>query len=194
MKGIDISKWQKEVDYSKLKEQGIEFVIIRCGYGKESSQKDSMFEQHYQGLKNAGIKVGCYLYSYVTSLENSYKEAKNCLEFIKGKTFDLPVFYDLEDAKTSPMGKENITQCALNFCKTIEEAGYKAGVYANLNWFKNYINVKELINSGYAIWLAQWNNNGEVRHTADFKVDFLQYSDDGKIIGIPRESGSRLLL
>lgn len=188
MKGIDISKWQPDVDYQKLKEQGIEFVIIRCGYGKDASQKDSCFEKHYQGLKEAGIKVGCYLYSYVTSIENSYKEAENCLNLIKGKTFELPIFYDLEDKKTAPLGKDAITQCALNFCKTIKEAGYQSGVYANLNWFKNYINVKELINSGYTIWLAQWNTNGEVRHTADFKVDYLQYSDDGKIIGIPRSS------
>lgn len=86
-KGIDLSTYQTKVDYQKLKEQNIDFAIIRCGYGKDKNQKDKMFEQHYEGLKNVGIGVGAYLYSYCTSLENSYKEANNCLEFIKRKKF-----------------------------------------------------------------------------------------------------------
>ena len=90
-KGIDISTWQENVDYNKLKEQGIEFAIIRTGYGKNKSQKDKMFEKHYEGLKNANIKIGAYHYSYITSIEGAIQEAKNCLEFIKGKTFDLPI-------------------------------------------------------------------------------------------------------
>ena len=143
-KGIDISVWQKDVDYSKLKSQGIEFAIIRCGYGKNASQKDNMFEKHFEGLKKAGIKMGVYLYSYVTSIENAKLEAKNCLNFIKGKKFDLPVFYDLEDKLTKVLGKNIITNCALTFCEEIEKAGYKAGVYANLDWFTNYIDVWKL--------------------------------------------------
>lgn len=178
-KGIDISKYQKNVDYFKLKEQGIEFAIIRCGYGKESTQKDELFETHYKGLKEAGIKVGCYLYSYCTSLQNSILEAQNCLNFIKGKDFDLPIFYDLEDNKTKPLGKDIITQIALNFCEEIENAGYKAGVYANLDWFKNYIDVNK-ISEKYYIWLAQWTE----KHTADFRVDFWQYTDKGQVLGI----------
>ena len=177
-KGIDISKWNKEIDYSKLKEQGIEFAIIRCGYGKQSNQKDELFEQHYANLKANGIKVGCYLYSYCNAEENAKLEAENCLNFIKGKEFDLPVFYDLEDKVTKHLGKEKITNIALKFCEIIRNAGYKAGVYANLDWFKNYIDVKKLDNC--YIWLAQWADT----HSADFRVDFWQYTDSGKILGI----------
>lgn len=178
-KGIDISKYQRNVDYKKLKDQGIEFAIIRCGYGRELHQKDELFETHYKGLKEAGIKVGCYLYSYVTSLQNSILEAENCLKIIKGKQFELPIFYDLEDKITAPLGKDIITQCALNFCEEIENAGYKAGVYANLDWFKNYIDVNKLQDK-YYIWLAQWTE----KHTADFRVDFWQYTDKGQVLGI----------
>lgn len=177
-KGIDLSKWNRVTDYSKLKEQGVEFAIIRCGYGKLPTQKDELFEQHYANLKVNGIKVGCYLYSYCNAEENAVLEAENCLNLIKGKQFDLPIFYDLEDKVTKPLGKEKITNIALKFCEIIKNAGYNVGIYANLDWFKNYIDVTKLTNC--YIWLAQWGEN----HTADFNVDFWQYSDSGKISGI----------
>ena len=138
MKGIDISEWQENINYSKLKEQGIEFAIIRLGYGKQINQKDSMFETHFEGLKNAGIKVGAYLYSYAYVKEGAKLEAENTLEIIKGKQFDLPIFYDMEKSKQANLGKETLTTMANEWCRIIKNAGYKAGVYANLNWFKNY--------------------------------------------------------
>lgn len=180
IKGIDISCFQENVNYEKLKKDGIEFVIIRCGFGKNESQKDTMFEEHYRGLKKAGIKVGTYLYSYVTSEENAKLEAENCLKFIKGKQFDLPVFYDLEDKITQNLGKSKITKCAEIFCKEIEKAGYKAGVYANLYWFNNLINVNKLIKKKYKIWCAQYY----IKYTGKFPIDYWQYSSVGKVAGI----------
>ena len=178
MKGIDISKWQQNVDYSKLKSQGIEFAILRCGYGKDSSQKDSMFETHYKNLNEQGIKLGAYLYSYATSVENAKKEAENCLNFIKDKEFELPIFYDLEDKITKCLGKEIITKIAKTFCEIIENAGYKTGVYANLNWFTNFIDINEI--KQYKIWLAQWSNNP----TKNFNYQYWQFTSKGKIDGI----------
>lgn len=177
-KGIDISTFQKNVDYAKLKEQGIQFAIIRCGFGKNSSQKDAMFEEHYRGLKEQGIAIGTYLYSYATSPDNAIKEAENCLNFIKGKTFELPIFYDLEDSLVEKQGRVNITQSAINFCEKIEQAGYRAGIYANLYWFKNLIDISKV--DKYYIWLAQWSQT----HSADFRVDLWQYSSKGQILGI----------
>ena len=180
MKGIDLSCWQEKVNYLELKAQGIDFAIIRCGFGKNISQKDSKFEDHYAGLKYAGIKIGAYLYSYANTIEGAKVEAKNCLEFIKNKKFDLPIFYDLEDAKTTGnASKETITEMAKIFCEEIIKAGYQAGVYTNLNWFTNKITVKEL--EKYNIWLAQW---GTEKHSANFKVDIWQYTSKGKIKGI----------
>lgn len=179
-KGIDISVWQSNVNYSKLKEDNIDFAIIRCGYGKYNYQKDNMFEEHFQGLKNAGIKVGVYLYSYTTSVENSILEAKNCLEFIKDKEIDLPIFYDLEDKITKVLGKETITKCAIAFCEEIEKQGFKAGVYANLDWFTNYIDVNKLIEKDFKIWVAQWNS----KFTGDFPINYWQYTSKGRINAI----------
>ena len=178
IKGIDISKYQINVNYKKLKSQGIEFAIIQCGFGKNATQKDKMFEKHYKGLKDAGIKVGCYLYSYCDNVNNAILEAKNCLEFIKGKTFELPVFYDLEDKITKKLGRVEITEIAKIFCEEIEKNGYKAGVYANLDWFKNYIDLSKI--NQYKIWLAQWTNNP----TKDFHYDYWQYTDKGNVDGI----------
>lgn len=178
MKGIDISTWQDKVDYSKLKSQGIEFVIIRCGYGKNEHQKDNMFETHYKGCKQAGLKVGAYLYSYATSVDNAKLEAENCLKFIKGKDFDLPIYYDVEDKTIEPLGNILITQCIIEFCKIIENAGYKAGVYANLNWFNNFIDVNKI--KKYSLWVAQWNN----KCTANFNYDIWQYTSSGELDGI----------
>lgn len=176
--GIDISEWQTDVDYMKLKSQGINFAIIRCGYGKNINQKDKMFEKHYAGLKYAGIKVGCYLYSYCNKVENAILEARNCLEFIKGKQFDLPIFYDLEDKITKPCGRIEITQMAINFCNEIEKAGYKAGIYANLDWFTNLIDINKVKN--YKLWLAEWTN----KPSNNFHYDYWQYTDNGQVDGI----------
>lgn len=180
MKGIDLSTFQRNVNYRKLKEQGIEFAILRCGYGKELSQKDELFETHYKGCKEVGIKVGAYLYSYCTSIKNSTLEANNCLSFIKDKTFELPIFYDLEERITKVLGKDKITKIALNFCDIIKKAGFRAGVYANLDWFRNYIDVEQIIQNNNLIWLAQWNSD----FTNDLKINYWQYTNQGQVNGI----------
>lgn len=180
IKGIDLSCWQENVNYNELKKQGIEFAIIRIGYGKNKSQKDKMFETHYEGLKNAGIKIGIYLYSYMTLIQAGKQEAENCLYFLKGRKIDLPIFIDLEENRTAKLGSDAVTKGAIEFCKTIKEAGYEAGVYANLNWFTNYVNPYKIIENGFKIWLAQWND----KITANFDVDFWQYTSKGKLNGI----------
>lgn len=169
MNGVDISVYQKNVNYISLKANGIEFAIIRAGYGKNESQKDNMFESHYAGCIYAGIKVGAYLYSYASTIEGARLEAKNCLKFIKNKKFDLPIFYDIEDKNQTNVDKDTLTKMCQVFCDTIINAGYQAGIYANLYWFNNKVNVKEL--EKYNIWLEQWNS----KITAKFRVDIWQY-------------------
>lgn len=179
MKGIDISTWQQNVNYMQLKSDGIEFAIIRCGYGRYENQKDNMFETHYAGCKNAGIKVGAYLYSYASNIEGAKLEAENCLKFIKEKDFDLPIFYDLEDSNTTGnASKDTITKMAKTFCDILIKNGYKAGIYANLYWFTSKMYINELLD--YNIWLAQWND----KITADFRVDIWQYTSKGNVKGI----------
>lgn len=173
IKGVDLSTHNKNVDYKALKDSGVEFAILRIGYGKDAGQRDEMFDEHYRGCKDAGIKVGAYHYSYCNKMENAIKEAENCLRYLDGIELDLPVFYDLED-KTLLNSGIDITEIGIIFCQKIKSAGYDAGVYASLNWFNNYISPYALLNEDIRIWLAQWNN--EI--TADFPVDIWQNTDN----------------
>lgn len=173
---IDVSEWQQNVDYNKIKSSGINAVIIRAGYGREISQKDGMFESHYKNAKSAGMKIGVYWYSYADSVNDAEKEARACLECIKNKSIDMPIYYDLEDSSQIKLGKSKLTEIAKRFCETIKENGYRTGVYANLNWFNNYLDYDKL-KSKYSIWLAQYNSVNEL------SCDIWQNSSTGKVSG-----------
>lgn len=174
---IDVSYCQTNVNYDKVKSDGIEAVIIRAGYGRELSQKDSQFETHYKNATAAGLKVGAYWYSYADSVDDAKKEAATCLACIKGKKFDMPIYFDMEERFQTKFGKTTLTSMAKAFCEAIKAGGYKAGVYSNLNWFNNYLNYDELKKS-YSIWLAQYyTSNGKA-------CDIWQNSSTGKIAGI----------
>lgn len=173
IKGVDLSTWNRNVDYQALKDSGVEFAILRIGYGKDAGQRDEMFDEHYRGCKAVGIKVGAYHYSYCTTEKNAILEAENCLRYLDGIELDLPVFYDLED-KIILNNNVDATEIATDFCNTIFADGYESGVYANLNWFNNYLDVNILKSLGIYIWLAQWNNE----LTADFPVDIWQNTNN----------------
>lgn len=177
IKAVDVSYCQSGVDYKKVKSSGIGAVLIRAGYGRETYQKDSQFETHYRNAKANGLLVGAYWYSYANSVEDAKREAKACLACINGKKFDYPIYFDMEESWQAQLGKSLCTSMAKAFCEAIIAAGYKAGVYANLNWFNNYLDYATLKKS-YSIWLAQWASS----YSKD--CDIWQYSDCGKISGI----------
>ena len=97
VQGIDVSRHNTITDFRKVKGSGIDFVIIRAGYGREISQKDPQFETNYKNAKAAGLNVGAYWYSYAQSVEEAKIEAKVCLQAIKGKKFEYPIYFDLEE-------------------------------------------------------------------------------------------------
>ena len=177
IKAIDVSYCQSGVDYKKVKSSGIGAVLIRAGYGRETYQKDSQFETHYRNAKANGLLVGAYWYSYANSVEDAKREAKACLACINGKKFDYPIYYDMEESWQAKLGKSLCTAMAKAFCDAIVAAGYKAGVYANLNWFNNYLDYATLKKS-YSIWLAQWSSSNSLA------CDIWQNSSTGKINGI----------
>ena len=173
---VDISEFQQGINFNKMKNDGIKAVIIRAGYGRESSQKDSMFESHYRNAKAAGLKIGVYWYSYADSVGDAEKEARACLECINNKSLDMPIYYDLEDNSQTKLGKAKLTEIAERFCETIKKSNYRAGVYANLNWFNNYLDYDKL-KKKYSIWLAQYNDKAEI------DCDIWQNSSTGKVSG-----------
>lgn len=96
-KGIDVSKHQGKIDWHRVKNSGVDFAILRAGYGKYDNQKDERFEENYSNAKNAGIKLGAYHYSYAKSVDDAKKEAEIFLKWISGKQFEYPVAFDVEE-------------------------------------------------------------------------------------------------
>lgn len=117
---VDVSFCQTNVDYNKVKADGIDTVIIRAGFGRETYQKDAQFEEHYRKAKAAGLKVGVYWFSYAYSVAEAKKEASACLYCLNGRKLDLPVFYDLELGSQTKLGKDTLTAMAVAFCECIK--------------------------------------------------------------------------
>lgn len=177
-KGIDVSKHQGKIDWKKVSKQ-IDFAILRVGYGKVATQKDSYFEYNYQQAKKYGVPVGAYHYSYAKSISDAEQESKVVLEWLKGKQFEYPIYFDIEDNSQINLGKDLITDIVFAFCEKLEKAGYFVGVYSNTNWLTNYLDYKKIVNR-FTIWKADYRQN----YDTSFKCDIHQYSCTGKIDGI----------
>lgn len=183
MKVIDISYYQGNIDFAKVKKDGIEGVIIRAGYGKGNI--DKKFSDYMEKAVAAGLHIGIYWFSYAYSVSMAKNEAKMCLSIIDGykDKIDLPVFFDWEYDSMNYAGrygvnpgKSLITNMNLEFCKLIKAAGYKAGYYANPDYLSRYINQNKL--KDYYFWLAHYTSKNDV------ECDIWQYSDKGKVNGI----------
>lgn len=156
-KGIDVSTWQTGLNWNQLRQNGVEFAILRSSFGSPSpNQVDNQFESHYRGAKAAGIPVGAYHYGYAVSPEEARQEAKFFLDTIKGKQFEYPLYYDVEDNGTmGRLSKQALTDVIKAFCSEVEKAGYYIGVYASLNWLDNKFYPGQL---PYDIWVAQYHS------------------------------------
>lgn len=177
--GIDVSYAQTDIDWGKAKAAGVEFAMVRAGYGRELSQKDSMFESHYAGASGVGIPVGTYWYSYATDVDGAKKEAAACLETIRGKTFEFPVAFDIEDPSQRDLGRDRITDIAVAFLEEIERAGYYATLYSSLDWLRNRLDYERI--KRFDLWLAQWRSAG---FTYENPIGLWQYTSSGSVEGI----------
>lgn len=171
MNGIDISEHNGIVDFNAVKAAGMDFVILRAGYGKYITQRDKRFELNYAAAKAAGLKVGAYWYSYAATPQEAAEEAAACCKVIQGKQFEFPIYYDIEEAKSMAQATAN----CVAFCDYLEKHGYFAGVYANASTFNNCIDYK--IRSKYTTWLAHWSN------APAFVAPLWQYSATGRTNG-----------
>lgn len=182
--GIDVSKWNGNIDWKAVKKSGVSYVIIRCGY-RGSSQgaliKDSKFETNIKGAIDAGLKVGVYFFSQAVDKNEAVEEASMVLECIKNYKISYPIFLDVEPSggRADGISTATRTEICKTFCETIQSYGYTAGIYANKNWFTEKINTSEL-SGKYKIWLAQYA--AEPTYTG--RYDMWQYKSTGKISGI----------
>ena len=178
VRGIDVSKHNGAVNFEQVKAAGIDFVIIRAGYGRLISQKDPKFEENYAKAKAAGLNVGVYWYSYAVTVEEAETEAKVFLQTIAGKQFEYPVFLDLEEKKQFTTGKTNVTAMVDRFCSVVQAAGYYVGVYMSRSQLLSY--VEKGVRDKYCIWCAEWNDKCNYPD----EIGIWQYTDSGTISGI----------
>lgn len=181
IKGIDISKHNGTIDFKKVKESGIEFVIIRIGYGGSAPVKDEKFEENYNNARANGLLVGAYIYSYADTPSDITCEKEAVINWLNGRHLDLPVFLDLEDEKTSKCNSFEITSFASEFCTFIKNKGYKAGIYANKYWLTSKINTTIFaLSDDITIWLAEWNKEPSYNR----RYEIWQYTSKGSVNGI----------
>lgn len=150
--GIDVSEWQGSVDWSKV---NADFAILRAGYGRLATQKDKRFDEYYKGAKAAGIPVGAYWYSYAMSEDEARQEAKACLEVLKGKQFEYPIYFDLEEKKQFELGREKVSAIIDAFLGELEKADYFCGLYMSAYYLTAY--TTEYIKARYCVWVAHYD-------------------------------------
>lgn len=179
-KCIDLSLWNGDVDFNKVKSSGITCVILRAGYGKDPEQEDEKFNEYYIQAKNAGLNVGAYWYSYATTVDAAKAEVRNCMKTIVGKTFELPVFYDVEEYRMAVLPKRTLTDIISAFCDGIKSNGFESGLYSAKSMLVDSAYPDELT-AKYCIWLADPTVSAS---SLPSYVDIHQYSWYGKVNGI----------
>ena len=179
-KGIDVSFAQGKIDWKAVKgSKKADFTIIRAGYGRDSAQKDAQFENNYKGCKENGIPCGAYWYSYADSVEDAKREARACIEVIKGKQFEYPIYFDLEEPEQFECGRDFCDSLVRAFCTELEKAGYWAGLYCSTNYLNNFISPS--VAGRYALWVAQYYDECTYNKAAH---GMWQYTSSGSVKGI----------
>lgn len=161
--GIDVSKWQGEIDWDKVKNDGIDFVIIRCGYRGSvtgSLVEDPYFQQNIRGATAAGLQVGVYFFTQAVNEVEAVEEASMVVSLIRDYELTYPVFIDTEgaggDGRADSLSVEDRTAVCEAFCTTVKNAGFEAGVYASRNWYNK--NLETTFLEDFVIWLAEYRS------------------------------------
>ena len=183
--GIDVSKWNGEIDWDRVQNAGIDFAIIRCGYRGSSTGAlvvDPYFEENIQGALAAGLKVGVYFFTQATNEVEAVEEASMALALCRDYKLAYPIFIDSEGAggngRADELDMETRTRAVQAFCETVEDAGYASGIYGNRTWFRSKLRMDVL--SDHLIWLAEY------RKTPIYggNYHFWQYTSSGSVDGI----------
>ena len=181
--GIDVSEHQGRIDWNAVKASGIDFAILRVGFGAPSwgGRVDYQFNRNISECERLGIPYGVYIYSYAFDNQQAADEASMVINCLSGHNPRLPVYYDLEDNSIIANGRQTgIASRAQVFCNRISAAGYEPGIYANLNWFNNILTDSVFKSSSWDHWIAQYNSQCD--YTGNYS--FWQYKSNGKVSGI----------
>lgn len=185
--GVDVSKYQGDVDFTQVKDAGMEFVIVRLGFrgygGEGKLVLDEYYNQNVQGALNAGLKVGVYFFSQAITNEEAEEEAQFVLEHTKDYQIDGPIVFDTEEikndvARTDHLTKEEFTAHCIAFCDTIKATGKTPMIYANMKWMAFTLDLEKL--TAYEKWYADY----EPTPQCPYEFTIWQYTESGSVPGI----------
>lgn len=177
IKGIDVSRYQGDIDWNAVKNDGVEFAILRIvSSNNDGPYIDPYFEKNYNGAKTVGLPVGVYLYTYATTEDYQNKEIELAISALQGKTIDYPFALDVEDSSLTTIGKEQLSNIVLRGLVIIDQKGYKPMLYTYTNYTRN-LNMETF--KDYDLWIADYRG-----YNGYGKCDMWQYSSSGKVDGI----------
>ena len=184
--GIDVSHYQRVIDWGKVADSGISFAIMKAMY--ESNHKpDEYFEKNYQGCVANGLRKGVYIFIGSRSMNNPIEDAQDFLNIINGRKLEYGIWLDAESAKVAAYGKKKITDVLFMEATIFEKAGYRVGIYTNPNWYKNYLDIDRLKNK-FPFWVARYPkvDTGVMSMFLSPKAyaEAWQYSSKGSVPGI----------
>ncbi|MDE5577857.1 MAG: Ig-like domain-containing protein [Oscillospiraceae bacterium] len=180
LRGIDVSKWQGNIDWKKVSVSGVDFVMIRSSFGSEHT--DEMLDRNVKGCEKYGIPYGFYHYTYATTPAEARREAKYFLKQIKDYNPEYPIVLDIEESFYKEMSRKQVTDIIVAFMEVVENAGYYGMVYNSPNFIKACINEKTL--KKYDIWIACWGDEDRLAALYDGHYGIWQYSSTGRVNGI----------
>jgi len=194
--GIDVSSYQGKINWQKVKDAGVEFVMIRVagrGYGSAGVlYSDDLAQKNYEGARQAGLKVGAYFFSQALTTDEAIEEADYILQLTADWELDMPIVFDWEcegeNYRTYGLDPRTLTDCTQAFCRRIEEAGHSAMIYFNPNAHNKQFYIEEL--TGYGFWLAMYSD----QMTYPYHIDMWQYTKTGRVPGIDGDVDINLYL
>lgn len=195
--GIDVSYYQKAIDWQQVAAAGIDFVIVRLGcrgYETGNLIVDQRVQEYLQGAREAGLRIGAYFYSQAINPEEAAEEARFAMEILDGFQLDMPIAYDWEyvsdTARTANMDGRTLMDCTIAFCDTVRAGGYEPLVYFNPHMSEVYLDLAALQEKGYPFWLAHYTD----AMTFPYRVEMWQYSYTGQVPGITGNVDLNILL
>ena len=180
LRGIDVSKWQGEINWKKVASSGIDFAMIRSSYGNEHT--DEMLKKNVEGCEKYGIDYGFYHYTYAKSASEARTEAKYFLSKIKNYDPTYPIVLDIEEEFYKKMDRKKVTDIIVAFMTELENAGYYATVYSYAVFFRDNVDMSRV--KKYNIWVASWGDEEKLNDSYDGQYGMWQYSSTGSVNGI----------
>ncbi|MCF2557955.1 RICIN domain-containing protein [Fournierella massiliensis] len=178
-RGIDVSHHQGVIDWEAVKNAGIDFAMIRCGYGNDQTdQDDKQWERNVSECERLGIPYGVYFYSYALTADMAVSEGQHAVRLLQGHTPDLPVFFDMEENSQLVVGSNGLAEIARIFTDIVSAQGYEVGVYASLNWWNHYLT--DPVFENWYRWVAEWRSSCSYGG----RYEMWQYTSDGSVSGI----------